>query len=186
MTRARGKPPSQRQLRVGEEIRHALAWALERGDFGNAGLDRPVTVTEVRVSPDLRNCTAFITPLGGGDPKPALQALKRLAPHLRHELARQVRMKYVPNLFFQPDESFDEAQHINLLLHSPQVVRDLDRPDPYEEGFADEDDEDEDEDLDAGAQAADDDDLDEDEDLDDEDDEDDGAARRDSGDRHGA
>ncbi len=138
MTRGRAKPPSQRQLRVGEEIRHALAWALERGDFGTAGLDRPVTVTEVRISPDLRNATAFITPLGGGDPKPALQVLKRLAPHLRHEMARQVRMKYVPNLFFQPDESFDEAQHINLLLHSPEVARDLDRPDPYADGFEDE------------------------------------------------
>ncbi|MCA1940567.1 MAG: 30S ribosome-binding factor RbfA [Caenispirillum bisanense] len=151
MTRGRGKPPSQRQLRVGEEIRHALAWALERGDFGNAGLDRPVTVTEVRVSPDLRNATAFVTPLGGGDPKPVLQALRRIGPHLRHELARQMRMKYVPNLSFQADESFDEAQHINLLLHSPEVVRDLDHGPAYPDGFADEDeDADEEGDDDAG------------------------------------
>ncbi|SOD92043.1 30S ribosome-binding factor RbfA [Caenispirillum bisanense] len=143
MTRGRGKPPSQRQLRVGEEIRHALAWALERGDFGNAGLDRPVTVTEVRVSPDLRNATAFVTPLGGGDPKPVLQALRRIGPHLRHELARQMRMKYVPNLSFQADESFDEAQHINVLLHSPEVVRDLDHGPAYPDGFADEDEDEE-------------------------------------------
>lgn len=149
MTRARGKPPSQRQLRVGEEIRHALAWALERGDFGNAGLDKPVTVTEVRISPDLRNATAFVTPLGGGDPKPVLQALKRIAPHLRHELARQIRMKYVPNLFFQPDESFDEAQHINLLLHSPAVARDLEHEAPYEDGFEDEDEHGDEDDVEA-------------------------------------
>lgn len=151
MTRGRGKPPSQRQLRVGEEIRHALAWALERGDFGNAGLDRPVTVTEVRVSPDLRNATAFVTPLGGGDPKPVLQALRRIGPHLRHELARQMRMKYVPNLSFQADESFDEAQHINLLLHSPEVVRDLDHGPAYPDGFADEDEDADEEGDDAAA-----------------------------------
>lgn len=171
MTRGRGKPPSQRQLRVGEEIRHALAWSLERGDFGNAGLDRPVTVTEVRVSPDLRNCTAFVTPLGGGDPKPVLAALKRIAPHLRHELARQVRMKYVPNLSFQADESFDEAQHINLLLHSPEVVRDLDHDDDADDGF-----EDDETDADGEPEALDDADA-----LGDED-----GAGDDDGERHGA
>ncbi|EKV32104.1 Ribosome-binding factor A [Caenispirillum salinarum AK4] len=125
MTRTRGKAPSQRQLRVGEEIRHALAWTLERGDFDDPALNQPITVTEVRCSPDLRNCTAFVTPLGGGDPTDILKGLKRAAPFLRHELAQKIRMKYVPRLSFQPDESFDEAAHINALLHSPEVERDL-------------------------------------------------------------
>jgi ribosome-binding factor A len=127
MTRSRGKPPSQRQLRVGEEIRHALAWTLERGDFDDPALNHPITVTEVRCSPDLRNCTAFVTPLGGGDPTEILKGLKRASPFLRHELSQKIRMKYVPRLSFQPDESFDEAAHINTLLHSPEVERDLPR-----------------------------------------------------------
>lgn len=128
MTRSRGKAPSQRQLRVGEEIRHALAWTLERGDFDDPALNQPVTVTEVRCSPDLRNCTAFVTPLGGGDPTDILKGLRRAAPFLRHELSQKIRMKYVPRLSFQPDESFDEAAHINAILHSPEVERDLERP----------------------------------------------------------
>lgn len=163
MTRGRGKAPSQRQLRVGEEIRHALAWTLERADFEDPALHTPVTVTEVRCSPDLRNCTAFITPLGGGDPAPALKALRKVSGFLRHELARQIRMKYVPQLSFQPDESFDEAAHINALLHSPQVERDL----PHAGG---DDDEDYDDDASEVAEA---------------DDRDDATDREDDG-RHGA
>jgi ribosome-binding factor A len=127
MTRTPSKAPSQRQLRVAEEIRYALAMAMERGDIHDPVLAAtPVTFTEVRVSPDLKNATAFITPLGGGDATEVLKALKRATPFLRHEVARKVTMKYVPKLSFQPDTSFDEFRHIDELLHSPEVRRDLD------------------------------------------------------------
>lgn len=181
MTRSRGKAPSQRQLRVGEEIRHALAWTLERSDFEDPALHSPVTVTEVRCSPDLRNCTAFVTPLGGGDPEPVLKALRKVAPHLRHELARQVRLKYVPQLSFQPDESFDEAQHIDALLRSPEVRRDL-----AAEGEPDDDDFEDDDLEDAEAETATDQDGAEDDREPAADAEADADAKADAGGRHGA
>jgi ribosome-binding factor A len=91
MTRTPSKAPSQRQLRVAEEIRYALAMAMERGDIHDPVLAAtPVTFTEVRVSPDLKNATAFITPLGGGDATEVLKALKRATPFLRHEVARDL------------------------------------------------------------------------------------------------
>jgi ribosome-binding factor A len=130
MKHANGKPPSQRQRRVGEEIRHALAWTIERGELRDpvlAGV--PITVTEVRASPDLKNATAFVTPLGGGDMQPILEALRRAAPFLRHEIASRLDLKYVPRLSFEPDTSFDEASRIDALLHSPKVAQDL-RPEP--------------------------------------------------------
>lgn len=133
MTRGRLKPPTQRQRRVGEELRHALAWVLERGDLRDPILSStPVTVTEVRASPDLRNATVFITPLGGGDPKEVLAALGRAAPFLRHEIARRVELRVVPRLVFQPDTTFDELSHIDRLLHQPEVVRDLEGKPPTE------------------------------------------------------
>ncbi len=126
MSRGANRPPSQRQLRVGEEIRHALAWVLERGEVRDPGLEgRVVTVTEVRVSPDLTNATAFVVPLGGGDAMPMLDALRRAAPFLRHEIGRRVRLRQVPRLAFKADTSFDEAAHIDDLLHRPDVRRDL-------------------------------------------------------------
>lgn len=129
MSRAPSKAPTQRQLRVAEEIRYALAMTMERGDVHDPVLaQHPMTFTEVRVSPDLKNATAFFTPLGGGDPQPLLEALKRATPFLRHELARKVEMKFVPRLSFQADTSFDEYSHIDSLLHRPEVVRDLDGP----------------------------------------------------------
>lgn len=119
--------PSQRQLRVGEEIRHALTTVMERTEFRDPALTgAPVTVTEVRVSPDLRNATVFVVPLGGGDAMPVILGLRRVRPFLRHQLASEVRLQYVPNLSFEPDVSFDQAQHIEQLLHSPEVLRDLD------------------------------------------------------------
>lgn len=121
----RGKPPTQRQRRVSEEIRQALAWIFERGDLRDPVLARmSVTVTEVRTSPDLRNATAFVTPLGGGDAGPLLDALRRAKPFLRHELAAKVDLKYVPNLTFEADTSFDAYQRIDRLLHDPKVRRD--------------------------------------------------------------
>jgi ribosome-binding factor A len=120
------KGPSQRQLRVGEELRHALAWVLERGDIREATLTEvPVTVTEVRLSPDLRNATIFVMPLGGKRMDEVLEAMRKVKGHLRHEMLKKVEMRVAPNLFFEADTSFDEANHIEQLLHSPEVLRDL-------------------------------------------------------------
>lgn len=121
-----GKPPSQRQLRVGEEIRHELAAILQRGDFRDPDLlDLNVTVTEVRISPDLRAATAFVTPLGGGKLGTALAALRRAAPFFRGQLAKVLKLRYAPSLSFEPDVSFDYAGRIDAILHSPEVARDL-------------------------------------------------------------
>ena len=126
MTRQPGKAPNQRQLRVGEELRHALAQLMERTDFRDPALEGvSVTVTEVRVSPDLRNATAFVIPLGGGDVGLVVKGLMRVRTFLRRELGREVRLQFVPNLSFEPDRSFERAQHIEALLHSPQVLRDV-------------------------------------------------------------
>ncbi|WP_019016298.1 30S ribosome-binding factor RbfA [Elioraea tepidiphila] len=122
------KPPSQRQLRVGEEVRHALAMIFERGDFRDPDLaSAHVTVTEVRASPDLKLMTVFITPLGGGDAAPLLAALKRATPFLRGQVAKSVRTKYAPDLVFRADTTIDAAARIEALFHSPEVRRDLDR-----------------------------------------------------------
>lgn len=122
------KPPSQRQLRVAEEIRHALALIFERGDFRDPDLaSAHMTVTEVRASPDLRHMTVFVTPLGGGDAAPLLAALKRATPYLRGQMAKAVRTKYAPDLVFRADTTIDSAARIEALFHSPEVARDLDR-----------------------------------------------------------
>ena len=122
------KPPSQRQLRVGEEIRHALAMIFERGDFRDPDLaSAHVTVTEVRASPDLKHMTVFVTPLGGGDAAPLLAALKRATPYLRGQVAKAVRTKYAPDLVFRADTTVDAAARIEALFHSPEVARDLER-----------------------------------------------------------
>lgn len=127
MARGAGKTPSQRQLRLGEEIRHVLAWIIERGEIRDPRLiGLPVTVTEVRISPDLRNATVFVVPLGGtGDPKALIDALGAATPFLRHRVARSVTLKYVPNLIFKSDSSFDQASRIDDLLRDPAVARDL-------------------------------------------------------------
>jgi len=120
------KTPSQRQLRVGEELRHALALILERGEARDPGLAGiSVTVTEVRMGPDLRNATVFVMPLGGGDKDAVVAALTRAQPFLRRRLAGAVKLKYAPNISFCADPSFDEADHIDSLLQNPMVKRDL-------------------------------------------------------------
>jgi ribosome-binding factor A len=120
------KPPSQRQLRVGEELRHVIANLIERGEFRDPDLlGRAITVTEVRVSPDLRNATVFVVPLGGGDIKPILAGLKRAKAYLRHEIARSIDLRMVPELWFEPDLTFDEASRIDALLRRPDVRRDV-------------------------------------------------------------
>jgi ribosome-binding factor A len=127
MTRQPAKAPSQRQLRVAEEIRQALSQALERGDIYDPDLmRRPVTITGVDLSPDMRNATVSITPLGGGEAETALAALKRQRGHLRTHVAHSVHMKYVPALRFVEDTSFDMADHIGALLRDPHVAQDLD------------------------------------------------------------
>jgi len=123
---SRRRPPSQRQLRVGEELRHALASIFAHGDLRDPAIAaRPVTVTEVRVSPDLKNATVFVSALGGGDDDELLAALHRARPFLRGRLGAEVNLKYTPNLSFARDTSFDEAERINALLRRPDVARDL-------------------------------------------------------------
>ncbi|MGE4063866.1 MAG: 30S ribosome-binding factor RbfA [Rhodospirillaceae bacterium] len=126
MARHRTKAPGQRQLRIGEEIRHVLAGILERETFRDPGLANvSLTVTEVRPSPDLRHARVYVVPLGGGDPKPILEGLKRVKPFLRRELASRLTMKFIPDLVFAADTTFDEAERISRLLHKPEVARDL-------------------------------------------------------------
>jgi ribosome-binding factor A len=120
--------PSQRQLRVGELIRHALADVLARGEVPDPVLtSHPITVPEVRMSPDLRLATAYVMPLGGRDQKAVLAALERNQKFLRTEVAHRVSMKFAPDLRFMIDERFDEAERIERLLRSPEVARDLDK-----------------------------------------------------------
>jgi ribosome-binding factor A len=118
---------TQRQLRVGEEIRHALAAVLQRGDVPWVGDFRPafITVTEVQVSPDLRNATVFVMPLGGQNIPATIKALNAILGFFRHELSRAVKLRYVPALTFKPDNSFDYAHRIDSILHNPAVAKDL-------------------------------------------------------------
>jgi len=131
MTKGESKAPSQRQLKVGEEIRHALAWIIERGEIHDPGLKgTPVTVTEVRISPDLRNATAFVMPLGGGEETSGIvDALNRAAPFVRRQIGKAVKLRRLPAINFIVDGSFDEAGHIETLLNDPLVARDLGSPD---------------------------------------------------------
>ncbi len=117
-----GKAPSQRQLRVGEMIRHALAEIFTRVDISDPALEQQhITVSEVKTSPDMRHATVFIWPLGGGDPHAIAGALKRHQRFLRGELARRVDLKYMPELVFQLDTSYDEAERIDALLRSTRT-----------------------------------------------------------------
>jgi ribosome-binding factor A len=108
---------SQRQLRVGEELRHALAEVFARDTIREPALDGvSVTISEVRMSPDLRNARAYVLPLGGGDTTTVLEGLRRCVPYLRGQVAKRVRMKYMPKLEFEIDSSFETASHIDTLL----------------------------------------------------------------------
>ena len=140
MSRHSDKPVSQRQLRVGEAIRHALAEVFERGTLRDPALSGvPITVTEVKISPDLRNAIVFVTPLGGGDGNAAVEALGRAAAFLRRRVAETVNLRYAPNLTFRLDESFDYAGRIGALLGDPAVARDLDASDDEADGGTDDD-----------------------------------------------
>ncbi len=121
-----GKPASQRQLRVAEEIRHILAQLFARTEFRDPDMDGVlITVTEVRISPDLKHATAFVTRLGRTDIDAKLPALKRIAPFLRTQVAHEMRLRVSPDISFQPDTALEYAMHIDTLLHAPEVARDL-------------------------------------------------------------
>jgi ribosome-binding factor A len=122
--------PSQRQLRVAEEIRHVLAGLFERRDFRDPDLaDAQITVTEVRIGPDLKHAVAYVARLGRSDVDALLPALKRAAPFLRGQLAHALRLKFVPDLTFRPDTALEYATKIDRLLQAPEVARDLGSPD---------------------------------------------------------
>ena len=108
---------SQRQQRVAEEIRHVLANIIQRGELKDPQLvDLSVTVSEVRVSPDLKNATAFIAPLGGGSSEALATAMNRAAPFIRMRLGKKLSLKYLPKVIFEADKSFDYAQKIESIL----------------------------------------------------------------------
>jgi len=118
---------SVRLLRVGEQVRHVLSEILQRGDVHDDVLaSHPVSVTEVRMSPDLRHATVFVKPLLGQDEEAVLKALRTNTAYLQREVAGRVRMKYAARLKFLADESFDEGTHIDRLLRSGHVAQDLD------------------------------------------------------------
>ena len=121
---------SQRQLRVGELVRHALAEMLTRGEVHDPVIERHlVTVPEVRMTADLRLATVYVMPLGGRDADEVVAAFERHKKFLRAELAHRINLKFAPDIRFRVDERFAEADRIEKLLHSPEVKRDLDHKD---------------------------------------------------------
>lgn len=126
-TNATDEGRSVRTLRVGEQVRHVLSEILQRGDVHDETLAKHViSITEVRMSPDLRHATVFVKPLLGKDEDAVLKALRTNTAFLQREVATRVKMKYAAKLKFLADESFDEGTHIDQLLRSPEVARDLD------------------------------------------------------------
>ncbi|MGY9054685.1 MAG: 30S ribosome-binding factor RbfA [Alphaproteobacteria bacterium] len=120
MSRSRNggaKAPTQRQLRMGELLRHVLAEVIARGSFRDPVLaDAGITITEVRTSPDLKNATVFVTPLGGGDMSAVVKALNNASGFLKAHVAKSIEARAVPNLSFKPDVSFANAERIEALL----------------------------------------------------------------------
>lgn len=131
MTRASSSAPSQRMLRVGEQVRAALTQVLQRGEVRDPLIETTViSISEVRMSPDLKIATAYVTPLGVQDRHAVIEALNHNAKFIRGRLGPQLRqMKYMPEVRFRDDTSFDNYQKIDTLLRSPEVARDLDRDD---------------------------------------------------------
>jgi ribosome-binding factor A len=119
---------SQRQLRVGEQVRHAIADILAQGSVHDADLEgHIITVPEVRMSPDLKLATIYVMPLGGRDTELVITALDRNKKFLRGEVARRVNLKFAPDIRFRVDERFDEAERIEKLLRTPAVQKDLEQ-----------------------------------------------------------
>ena len=130
-----GKPPSQRQLRVGEMVRHALTQLLQRGEVPEPLIENTVlSISEVSMSPDLKKATAYVSPLGVRDAEPIIKALNQNAKLIRGRLTPALRqMKYMPSFYFQLDTSFDNYEKIDQLLKAPEVSRDLTESDASEE-----------------------------------------------------
>ena len=121
--------PSQRQLRVGELIRHALAEMLSRGEVHDPVIEtHMITIPEVAMTADLRLATIYVMPLGGRDAKPVIAALERNKKFLRGEIAHRVNLNFAPDIRFRFDERFDEAERIEKILRTPEVRRDLEKP----------------------------------------------------------
>jgi ribosome-binding factor A len=121
---------SVRLLKVGEQVRHVLSEILQRGDVHDDVLAKHmVSITEVRMSPDLRHATVFVKPLLGKDEEAVIKALRTNTAYLQREVATRVKMKYASKLKFLPDESFDEGSHIDQLLRAPKVAQDLESND---------------------------------------------------------
>ncbi len=130
MTKNNEKAPSQRMLRMGELVRHALAEVFSRGDVHDPVLETHViTIPEVAMTPDLRHATAYVMPLGGKDERAVLDALNRNKKYLRGVVAKKVQAKFAPDLHFRIDERFDRAEQIDRLLKQPEVLRDLRKDD---------------------------------------------------------
>lgn len=134
-TRPTTSAPSQRMLRVGEQVRAAITQVLQRGEVRDDVIERTViSISEVRMSPDLKIATAYVTPLGVTDHDAVIGALNRNAKYIRGRLGSQLRqMKYMPEVRFRDDTSFDNYKKIDELLRSPEVSRDLDHGDTEEE-----------------------------------------------------
>ncbi len=126
MAQHQSEGPSVRLLRVGEQVRHVLSDILQRGDVHDDVLTKHVvSVTEVRMSPDLRHATVFIKSLLGQDEEAVLKALRTNTAYLQREVAHRIALKYAAKLKFLADESFDEGTHIDKLLRDPKVAQDL-------------------------------------------------------------
>ncbi|WP_040676736.1 30S ribosome-binding factor RbfA [Rhizobium mesoamericanum] len=134
-TRPTTSAPSQRMLRVGEQVRAAITQVLQRGEVRDDVIEKTViSISEVRMSPDLKIATAYVTPLGVTDHDAVIAALNRNAKYIRGRLGPQLRqMKYMPDIRFRDDTSFDNYKKIDELLRSPEVRRDLDHGDTEEE-----------------------------------------------------
>ena len=129
MSKSNNAGPSQRMLRVGEQVRHALSDMLQRGEVRDDLIETTViSVSEVRMSPDLKIATAFVSPLGAGDAGAVIEALNKHAKFVRGRVSHALRqMKYMPEFRFRLDTSYDNMAKIDQLLRSPEVARDLDK-----------------------------------------------------------
>lgn len=128
-------PPGQRQLRVGERIRHILASVLHRGDLHDPVLAQAslITVTAVEIGPDLKHATAYVMPLGGKNAEPIVHALNRASGYFRTEIGHELDLHYTPKISFRLDESFENAAHIENLLRQERVRKDVTADDDDEE-----------------------------------------------------
>ena len=127
--------PTQRQLRAGELVRHAIVDILAREEFRDPALQGvSVTVSAVRVSPDLKHANVYVAPLGPTDPAPMVKGLNRAASFLRSKLGREIDMKFTPDLRFHADDRYDAAEKVDEILARPEVARDLDHDLDHDEG----------------------------------------------------